>query len=63
MKLQVGDRVEVIEVLSSDEESNIKVGDVAKISELVGSTWFICNNPNWDDGHMPMRDYQLKKVG
>lgn len=63
MELKVGDKVEIIEVLSADEDNGIKVGDVAKISELVGSKWFNCNNPNWlYGGSMPMRDYQLKKL-
>lgn len=60
---EVGDRVEILEVLSADEEFNIKVGDVAKITEVINPKWFHCVNPNWKSGCMNMRDYQLKKVG
>lgn len=34
--LKVGDKVEVIEVLAADEEANIKVGDVAKVTVVRG---------------------------
>ena len=63
MKYMVGDKVEIVEVLSADEEYLIKVGDVAKITEVINSEWFHCVNPNWKSGCMHMRDYQLKKVG
>lgn len=63
MKFQVGDKVEVTVVLSADEDSGIKVGDVAKITQVIGVKWFNCVNPNWGKcGSMHMRDYQLKKL-
>ena len=63
MKFQVGDKVEITVVLSADEYNGIKVGDVAKITRVTGSKWFICHNPNWGNcGNMYMRDYQLKKL-
>ncbi|QVG64217.1 hypothetical protein Herod_00153 [Acinetobacter phage Herod] len=61
--LKVGDKVEVIEVLAADEEANIKVGDVAKVTVVKGPSWIQCENPEWEDGYMPMREYQIKKVG
>ncbi|MGQ1358432.1 hypothetical protein ACT414_18710 (plasmid) [Acinetobacter baumannii] len=60
---KVGDKVEVIAVLSADEKANIKVGDVAKVTVVKGPWWIQCENPEWEDGYMPMRNYQIKKVG
>ena len=60
--LKVGDKVEVIEVLAADEKANIKVGDVAKVTVVKGTSWIQCENPEWVDGFMPMREYQIKKV-
>ena len=61
--LKVGDKVEVIEVLSADRKNNIKISDVAKIIQVCGSEWFLCKNPEWDGcGMMHMKDYQLKKL-
>lgn len=62
MKYMVGDKVEILEVLSTDEEYGIKIGDVAKITEVMNYKWFQCANPNWKSGCMHMRDYQLKKL-
>lgn len=61
--LKVGDKVEVVEVLAADEEAGIKVGDVAKVTVVRGPFWIQCENPEWVDGFMPMREYQIKKVG
>lgn len=63
MKFQVGDKVEIVAVLSADRENNIKISDVAKIIRVCGSRWFLCKNPEWDGGgNMLMLDYQLKKL-
>ena len=63
MKFQVGDKVEITVVLSADEYNGIKVGDVAKITQVLGAKWFNCANPEWGmGGRMFMRDYQLKKL-
>lgn len=61
--LKVGDKVEVIKVLAADEAANIKVGDVAKVTVVKGPYWIQCENPEWEDGYMPMRECQIKKVG
>lgn len=64
MNYNVGDRVEIVAVLSADKEKNIKVGNIAKITQVCGSRWFLCKNPEWDGcGMMHMKDYQLKKLG
>ncbi|APD20339.1 hypothetical protein AM24_148 [Acinetobacter phage AM24] len=60
---KVGDKVEVIEVLAADEEANIKVGDVAKVTVVRGPLWIQCENPEWEEGFMPMREFQIKRVG
>ncbi|QVG64045.1 hypothetical protein Mithridates_00158 [Acinetobacter phage Mithridates] len=60
---EVGDKVEVIEVLAADERANIKVGDVAKVTVVKGPYWIQCENPEWEEGYMPMREYQIKRVG
>lgn len=61
--LKVGDKVEIVEVLSADRENNIKISDVAKIIRVCGSWWFLCKNPEWGGGgNMPMKDRQLKKL-
>ena len=61
--LKVGDKVEVIEVLAADEMANIKVGDVAKVTVVKRHSWIQCENPEWEEGFIPMREYQIKKVG
>ena len=60
---KVGDKVEVIEVLAADMKANIKVGDVAKVTVVKGTSWIQCENPEWEEGYMPMREYQIKRVG
>lgn len=60
--LKVGDKVEVIAVFSVDEEANIKVGDVAKVTVVIDHFWIQCENHEWVDGLMPMMEYQIKKV-
>lgn len=61
MKFQVGDKVEVVEVLAADDKYNVKLRDVAKVVE-VQAGWYICANPNWGGGNMPMKKYQIKKL-
>lgn len=62
MNYNVGDKVEIVEVFSADEEYGIKIGDVAKITEVMNSEWFQCVNPDWKSGCMQMKYYQLKKL-
>lgn len=63
MKFQVGDKVEIMEVLSADRENNIKISDVAKIIRVCGLGWFLCKNPEWGCGGTILMKYrQLKKL-
>lgn len=70
-KYKVGDRVEVIKLVSFDEEYGILVGDIGKviIAEYgaSGSSYIECYNPKWDNpnlnGRREMLDSQIRKVG
>lgn len=60
--LKVGDKVEITWIHQLDDCDGIKVGDVAKIVCVINERWYICANPNWLAGKMPMKDYQIKKL-
>lgn len=60
---QLGDVVEVVGLVALDSKFGIQVGDVAKVTVVKGPSWIQCDNPEWEEGFMPMRDYQIKRVG
>lgn len=62
MAYKVGDKVEIIEIFITDEVNNVKLGDVAKVTFVQSERWYVCRNPNWIGGVMPMKYDQIKKV-
>lgn len=67
---KVGDKVEVIRLVSFDEEYGILVGDVCKITiaNYSGDYSYIeCQNPKWTHpnvkGSREMLESQIRKVG
>ncbi|APD20336.1 hypothetical protein AM24_145 [Acinetobacter phage AM24] len=67
---QLGDVVEVVELVALDSKFGIQIGDVAKVVTVKnfpdGSQMVDCYNPKWDhenlNGIREMTRSQLKKV-
>lgn len=64
MEYNVGDKVQITRVTTTDSNWGVKVGDVAKVVEPEGwdSDWYYCRNPNWKHDVINMRNTQLKKL-
>lgn len=70
VRYKVGDRVEVIKLVSYDEDYGILVGDICKvtIANYRNDVCYIeCHNPKWTHpnvkGHREMMEGQIRKVG
>lgn len=67
---KVGDKVEVIKLVSFDDEYGILVGDVCKVviaNYRAGECYIECHNPKWThpnvNGRREMLERQIQKVG
>lgn len=61
---KAGDKVEIIKITFVDQQCNIRLTDVAKITAIdeVDEGWFYCTNPNWTCSNILMKHNQLKKL-